>query len=127
MIGENFKVLFESLDPQLMRDVAKLYEIEAVQEAAACEIERADIGAFNQDHPVALRDGLGGIRHRLHSTDYWAQQIIHNAPNDPDLWTWFLKTPEGAYARMPTPEKAQIVVPQWKVGLWSTVRDSLAA
>ncbi len=126
MIGENFQALFESLDPQLLRDVAKLYEEEALMEAAGCEADRSDIGAFNRANPVQFRNGLGGITHRLHSTDYWAQQVIHRAPNDPDLWKWFLKTPEGAYARVPCAAPARIVVPAWKGGLWQTVASAIA-
>lgn len=126
MIGENFQVLLDSLDPQLLRDVAKLYEIEALQEAAACEADRAGIGAFNQENPLGLRNGLGGLAHRVLSTDYWAQQVIHRAPNDPDLWKWFVKTPEGAYARVRNAAPARIVVPAWRGGLWSSVAGALA-
>ena len=126
MIGENFKVLFDNLDPQLLRDVAKLYEIEAAEEAAACEIDRADVGAFNLEHPVTSSAVLGGLSHRVHITDYWAQQVIHRAPNDPDLWRWFVKTPEGEYARVRSACPARIIVPQWKGGLWNSVACALA-
>ncbi len=126
MIGENFQVLLQNLDPQLLRDVAKLYELEAAQEAALCEADRADIGAFNRENPATSRNGFGGLAHRLHVTDYWAQQVIHRAPNDPDLWPWFLKTPEGAYARVRAEQPARIVVPDWKGGLWKSVAGALA-
>lgn len=124
-IGENFQALFADLDPQLLRDVEKLYAIEAAQEALLCESERAEIGRFNAANPGCVRNGLGEIRHRLHITDYFAQQVIHRADGDPDLWHWFLKTPEGAYARVRHDQPARIVVPAWKGGLWNSVTAAL--
>lgn len=126
-IGETYQALFDSLEPELLRDVMELYRQEALEEALACESDRADLGNFSREHPARRRDGLGILTHRLHLTDYWAQQIVHRAPNDSGLWKWFLKTPEGAYARVPTERATRIVVPAWKGSLWNTVTSDLSA
>lgn len=125
-IGENFAALFAQLDPQLLRDVQKLYAMEAAQDALVCETERAEIGRFNEANPGHVRNGLGEIAYRLHITDYFGQQIIHRADGDPGLWKWFLKTPEGAYARIRHNQPARIVVPAWKGGLWNSVTSALS-
>lgn len=109
-----------------MRDVAELYRQEAAADALQCEMERAELGRLNEASPSGLVTGVGQVVRRLHATDYWAQQVIHRAPNDPDLWKWFLKTPEGAYARVRADGPARIVVPDWKGGLWSSVAAGLA-
>jgi hypothetical protein len=127
MIGANFQVLLDSIPPDLMRDVAELYRQEAAADALQCEMERAELGRLNEASPSGLVTGVGQVVRRVHATDYWAQQVIHRAPNDPDLWKWFLKTPEGAYARVRSDGPARIVVPDWKGGLWSSVAAGLAA
>lgn len=127
MIGANFQVLLDAIPPDLMRDVAELYRQEAAAEALQCEAERAELGRINAATPSGLVSGMGQVVHRLHATDYWAQQMIHKAPNDPDLWKWFLKTPEGSYARVQAETPSRIVVPQWKGGLWSSVAAGVAA
>lgn len=125
MIGQNIDVLLKAIPPELMSQVAELYKQEAAEEALACEQERAEIGRINQEFTPPVRDGFGAMQHRLHATDYWAQQVIHRAPNDPELWKWFTKTPEGAYARVINPAPSRIVVPGWRGGLWSTVNSNL--
>jgi hypothetical protein len=123
--GANFAPLLAGLDPELLSDVQKLYALEALEEAAACEEERSEIGQFNAVHPAPDRTRIGQLKHRLHVTDFWAQQVIHDAWNDPGLWKWFLKTPEGAYARVRSDGPARIVVPAWKGGLWNSVGAAL--
>lgn len=127
MIGANFQVLLEAIPPDLMRDVAELYRQEAAAEALQCEMERSELGRINELMPSNLTSGLGQVTHRLHATDYWAQQVIHRAPNDPDLWKWFLKTPEGTYARVRAEKPSRIIVPAWRGGLWASVEAGLAA
>lgn len=125
MIGANFEAILKAVPPELMAQVAELYKQEAAEDALACEQERAEIGRVNREFAPPVRDGFGAMSLRVHSTDYWAQQVIHRAPNDPDLWKWFIKTPEGEYARVNRPAPARIVVPGWRDGLWSTVKANL--
>ena len=124
-IGANFEMLLQAIPPELLAQVHELYRQEAAMDGAACEVERAEIGRINHDTSV-VHEGVGALTTRLHATDYWAQQVIHRAPNDPDLWRWFKKTPEGQYARVAQAKPARIVVPAWRDGLWSTVAGSIA-
>lgn len=118
-IGENLKVLLQGIPSDVLREVEELYRIEAAAEALQCEQERAEVGLLNQQEVLP---GSGGeLVRRVHATDYWAQQVIHKAPGDPDLWRWFAKTPEGEYSRVRRSAPARIVVPAWRGGLWSTV------
>jgi len=125
-LGANFDVLLKGLDPELAADVAKLYAFEAAQEALACEADRPIIGRFNAENPVESGRSIGQMLGRIHSTDFFAQQVIHRAAGDPDLWKWFAKTPEGAYTRPTIIQKPRIVVPEWRGGLWGSVRSAVS-
>jgi hypothetical protein len=41
--------------------------------------------------------------------DYWRQQVKHDAIGDPDFWEWWLRRPDGAYARVKSKSPKLIV------------------
>jgi len=99
--ASNFDALFEgdNVRDDVVRDVIEAFAEDDRAEQAKAGHARNVAGYFNQNVPHTWSD-IGVPTMRLTVDDFWRQQVAHNAVGDPDLWHWFLRRPEGEYARV---------------------------
>lgn len=116
----NFDALFagDNVRDDVVRDVLEAFAEEDRAEQERAGLLRKEAGYFN--HNVRnVWNPLGVPLMRITTDDFWRQQVQHNAMGDPDLWPWFLRTPEGEYARV----KSE--APKLVVGFSGTKRETI--
>lgn len=94
----NFDAIFEDADENLVKEVLQAFAEEDLAEQAKAGRLRQAAGQLNRGDNFFTAIGAPTVRMTL--DDYWRQQVRHNAIKDPDLWKWFVRQPEGEYARV---------------------------
>lgn len=114
----NFDAMFDgNVRDDVVRDVLDAFADQDRSEQVDAGRLRVATGYFNQN--VRNPWGAMGVPSmRLTHDDYWRQQIMHDAVGDPGLWDWFLKRPEGEYARVKSES------PKLTVG-WRNCRETV--
>lgn len=115
----NFDSLFDGdVRDDVVREVIEAFaEDDRTEERQAGRL-RAEAGYANHNMTNTWT-AMGAPVMRVTTDDFWRQQVVHNAKGDPELWQWFLRRPEGEYARV----KSQ--APRLTVGWRGALRESI--
>lgn len=96
-----FDILTEKLDPELVKDVIKLFDHDMEAQFAQAAEEAKEIGRRNRSEERSS-DGIGPKRAGLHPLHVAAwRQLGVNVRDDPEAMEWVLKHPEMEYAKVP--------------------------